>query len=37
MKDSEVSGGLIAWIRRNQLVVFVALAYLLSWWAWIWY
>jgi membrane protease YdiL (CAAX protease family) len=26
-----------AFVRRNQLAVFVALAYLLSWWPWVWY
>ena len=30
-------GGPVAFVRRHQLTVFVALAYALSWWAWIWY
>ena len=36
-KDTESSNGLIRFVRQNQLVVFVVLAYALSWWAWIWY
>jgi hypothetical protein len=35
--DTEGSNGLIRFVRQNQLVVFVVLAYALSWWAWIWY
>lgn len=31
------SGGLAAFVRRHQLTVFVTLAYLLSWWPWLWY
>ena len=30
-------GGLVAFIRRNQIAAFVILAYALSWWAWVWY
>ena len=30
-------GGLVAFIRRNQVAAFVILAYALSWWAWVWY
>jgi membrane protease YdiL (CAAX protease family) len=33
----ESSNGLVRCVRRNQLLVFVVLAYALSWWAWIWY
>jgi membrane protease YdiL (CAAX protease family) len=29
--------GLVGLARRHQLVAFFALAYLLSWWAWLWY
>ena len=28
---------LSAFARRHQLVLFFALAYALSWWAWVWY
>lgn len=34
---TDTSEGLVAFVRRNQLSVFVILAYALSWWAWIWY
>jgi membrane protease YdiL (CAAX protease family) len=30
-------GGFRETVRRNQLIVFVALSYALSWWAWIWF
>ena len=30
-------GGPVAFIRRNQIVAFVIVAYALSWWAWVWY
>lgn len=36
-KETESANGLIRFVRRNQLAVFVGLAYALSWWAWIWY
>ncbi len=36
-KDAEGSNGLMRFVRRNQLVVFIVLAYALSWWAWVWY
>lgn len=31
------SHGVLAFLRRHQLVAFVALAYALSWWPWLWY
>ena len=31
------AGGIAGFVRRNQIGVFVALAYALSWWAWVWY
>jgi uncharacterized protein len=34
---TDISEGFVAFVRRNQLTVFVILAYALSWWAWIWY
>jgi uncharacterized protein len=35
--NSSASTAFIAFVRRNQLAVFVLLAYALSWWVWIWY
>jgi membrane protease YdiL (CAAX protease family) len=31
------TGKIVTFVRRNQVAVFVALAYALSWWAWVWY
>jgi uncharacterized protein len=30
-------GGFRSFIRKNQLAAFVAMAYALSWWPWVWY
>jgi hypothetical protein len=35
--DAGAKGGLVGLIRRNQIAVFVVLAYALSLWAWVWY
>ena len=37
MPDADPGSGRRAFVRRNQVLAFVVLAYALSWWAWVWF
>jgi uncharacterized protein len=35
--DSSPTNGIVQFVKEHQVLVFVVLAYVLSWWPWVWY